>query len=474
MTPAARQRTVLIVDDDQALLRLIEKLLHREGLATATAASGQQAVAWLTANPADLMLLDLKLQDMEGAELINRFAELPHRPPFIIITGQGDERVAVDMMKRGAVDYLVKDAEFLQLVPAVVKRAIEQIETKERLHAAEEQVHLVQSVVEQGFSAVLIVDAAFPDPRIVYINPAFSRLTSCEATVIGQPLSAVTNLGVLQERLRQVVAERERFQEDTFSFETADGEHWGEWRVGPVKDRNGHVTHWLAILRDITERKRLEKEILEISDREQRRIGQDLHDGLCQHLAGIELMSQVLERKVAARSKADGARVGEIGRHVREAIGQTRLLARGLSPVTLESEGLMSALQELALNTEKMFHVACVLDCDPPVLVHDHAAATHLYRIAQEAVSNAVKHGKAQHITIRLRKIGDRNVLMVKDDGVGLPKVTPSGKGMGLRIMQYRAGMIGGAAMVQRDLDGGTSVVCSVPRTLEKREGKRT
>jgi signal transduction histidine kinase len=291
--------------------------------------------------------------------------------------------------------------------------------------------------------------------------------------VIGQPLSSVANLGVLQERLRQVVAERERFQENIFSFETADGPHWGEWRVGPVKDRNGRVTHWLAILRDITERKRLEKEILEISDREQRRIGQDLHDGLCQHLAGIELMSQVLERKVAARSKSDAARVGEIGRLVRESIGQTRLLARGLSPVTLESEGLMSALQELALNTEKMFHVTCVVKCDPPVLIHDHAAATHLYRIAQEAVSNAVKHGKAKNITISLKKIGDRNVLMVKDNGVGLPKARPNGKGMGLRIMQYRAGMIGGEAMVERDLNGGTTVICSVPRTLAKREREK-
>ena len=229
-----------------------------------------------------------------------------------------------------------------------------------------------------------------------------------------------------------------------------------------------------GFVRDISQRKRLEKEILEISDREQRRIGHDLHDGLCQQLAGIELMSQVLEQKLAAKSKADAARAAEIARHVRDAIGHTRLLARGLSPVTLESEGLMSALEELAAGTGKMFQVACVLECDPPVLMHDHAAATHLYRIAQEAVSNAVKHGKAKHLTISLKTIGDRNVLMIKDDGAGLPRTAPAGKGMGLRIIQYRAGMIGGAAMVQRDLDGGTSVVCSVPRTLEPGQGERT
>ncbi|MBE0543173.1 MAG: PAS domain S-box protein [Verrucomicrobia bacterium] len=228
-----------------------------------------------------------------------------------------------------------------------------------------------------------------------------------------------------------------------------------------------------GFVRDVSERKRLEKEILEISDREQHRIGQDLHDGLCQQLAGIELMSQVLERKVAAISPTDAERVAELGGHVRGTIAQARQLAHGLSPVTLESEGLMSALQELAVNSETMFRVACEFACDPPVLVHDQAIATHLYRIAQEAVSNAIKHGKAQRVVISLKNAGDRNVLMIKDDGVGLPKVLPKGKGMGLHIMQYRARMMGGAAMVERDLDGGTSVICSIPAT-RKRSGAPT
>jgi len=219
-----------------------------------------------------------------------------------------------------------------------------------------------------------------------------------------------------------------------------------------------------GFVRDISERKRLEKEILEISDREQRRIGHDLHDGLCQQLAGIELMSQVLEQKVGTKSKADAARTADISRHVREAISYTRSLARGLSPVMRDAEGLMSALQELARGTTKLFRVACVFECDPPVLVHEHSAATHLYRIAQEAVSNAINHGKARHIWIGLKCAGNRNVLSIKDDGHGIPKRLPETKGMGLRIMQYRAGMIGGATMVERDLEGGTSVICSVPR----------
>src|SRR5690348_13861088 len=122
---SAAQRTIFIVDDDRGLLRLVEKALQREGLATATAASGAEAMLWLAKNTPDLLLLDLKLQDIEGKELVRQISEIRSNLPFIIITGQGDERVAVEMMKRGARDYLIKDAEFLQFVPEVVKHVLE-------------------------------------------------------------------------------------------------------------------------------------------------------------------------------------------------------------------------------------------------------------------------------------------------------------------------------------------------------------
>src|SRR5580765_1147188 len=212
---------------------------------------------------------------------------------------------------------------------------------------------------------------------------------------------------------------------------------------------------------DITDRKRLEQEILEISDRERQRLGQDLHDGLCQHLAGIELMSQVLEQKLAPKSKADAARVAEIAGHVREAIGQTRSLARGLFPVTLESEGLQSALEELAVNTEKMFGIKCRLVCPCEIKISDVAAATHLYRIAQEAVSNAFKHGKAKGVTLELDFEPERVSLSVRDSGMGFSREAAKNKGMGLRIMRYRAGMLGGTLAVEPNGNGGTRVVCS-------------
>jgi PAS domain S-box-containing protein len=465
------RKTIFVVDDDRGLVRLVEKALQREGFATASAGSGQEALAWLERHEANLMLLDLKLQDIQGQALVEQLARTHGCPPFIIITGQGDERVAVEMMKRGARDYLVKDVDFLQFVPAVVKHALEQVENERRLAEAEEQVRLVRGVVEQGFSAVLITDAALPDPRVVYINPAFADATGyARDKVIGHPLSTIASLSRVQQRLRDGLPQGTNFLEEISTYQTAQGERWGEWRVGPVQDRAGKNSHWLIIFRDITERKRLEKEILEISDQERRRLGQDLHDGLCQHLAGIELMSQVLEQKLASKSKSAATRVGEIARHVREAISQTRALARGLSPVTLESEGLASALQELAANTEKMFGIGCRVECAGKVTIPSNAAATHVYRIAQEAVSNAIKHGRASEIVIRLERSKNRVSLRVIDNGKGFPKVPADQKGMGLRIMQYRAGMIGASLVFEQNRSRGVTLACSVPMDAPEAE----
>jgi PAS domain S-box-containing protein len=236
--------------------------------------------------------------------------------------------------------------------------------------------------------------------------------------------------------------------------------------VSPIRDADGKIIGASKVARDITGRKQLEREILEISDREQRRIGHDLHDGLCQHLAGIEMLSQVLEKKLAKKNKDGAQRAGEIAKNVREAIGQTRSLARGLSPVTLESEGLASALHELAVNAEKMFGAKCDCACDPDVQIQNHAMATHLFRLAQEAVSNAVKHGKAKEISIQLKAERARIHLSVSDNGLGFaPETKAKSNGMGLRIMKFRTGMIGGTLSIERNHLGGMDVICSAPNS---------
>jgi len=216
-----------------------------------------------------------------------------------------------------------------------------------------------------------------------------------------------------------------------------------------------------GIVRDITERKQLEKEILEISDREQRRIGQDLHDDLCQHLAAIELMSEALGQKLAGGAQEAEAR--RIAESVQQAIEQTRTLARGLSPLDTQSADLTSALAELASNTAQMFHIRCRFrpERKRPVTAGDAAVSTHLYRIAQEAISNAIRHGGANDVTISLADAGGGEaVLSITDNGSGIAQPKMDHRGMGLRIMKYRAGMIGGTLEVVGAASKGTVVTC--------------
>jgi signal transduction histidine kinase len=149
---------------------------------------------------------------------------------------------------------------------------------------------------------------------------------------------------------------------------------------------------------------------------------------------------------------------------VNEAIHTTRELARGLLPVFSDSLGLMSALQRWAGEVEDLFQVACRFECDDPVLIDNDAATNHLYRIAQEAVHNAIKHGGASQITIGLSGGNGRGILSIQDNGSGIPEGAANQKGMGLHIMRYRAGIIGGVLEVVRCGERGTLVTCVFPR----------
>lgn len=217
---------------------------------------------------------------------------------------------------------------------------------------------------------------------------------------------------------------------------------------------------------DITERRQLEQAILEISGREQRRIGHDLHDDLCQRLGGIQLLSGVLEKELAAEDHPQAGQVSRILAQVHEALERARLLARGLAPVGLEADGLANALGELADNSAQLFRITCEFRAEAPVTLADPSAAVHLYRIAQEAITNAVKHGSAKRVVIRLRATKDTFELRINDDGRGFARAKAATSGMGLRIMKYRAAMIGATLEVRSAVGRGATVTCTFGRRL--------
>jgi PAS domain S-box-containing protein len=265
------------------------------------------------------------------------------------------------------------------------------------------------------------------------------------------------------------------------------------WTITALFDGKAAVRLIIATGIDVTESKRLESAVIEISGREQRSIGQDLHDGLGQHLTGIAFLAKVQEQKLLEKSLPEAAEAAQIVHLVNEAIHKTRELARGLVPVLSGPHGLVSALQEWAAEVEDFFRVECRFECDEPLSIQDDGAASQLFRIAQEAVHNALRHGQAKTIVIGLRSTGKDGVLTIRDNGLGIilgssaqaagrgtkekmdsADLAASGEsvvreflrscaGMGLRIMDYRARMIGGRFSIENAGACGTLVECRFP-----------
>jgi PAS domain S-box-containing protein len=331
--------------------------------------------------------------------------------------------------------------------------------------ALQEERNVLSALLDTVGALVVVLDA---DGRIIRFNRACEQMTgyAC-AEVEGRQ---VWDLFMLPEDVTDFKASLEELhvrqlpREYESEWVTRDGGRrliaWSSTMLPGTEARPAYV---IATGIDITERKRLERTILEVSAREQRRIGQDLHDGLGQHLTGIAFMSKVQQQKLAEKDLPEAADAAKIVRLVNEAINKTRELARGLLPVMSDAHGLMSALQQCAGEARDIFGVDCHFQCDSPVLMHDVNTATHLYHVAQEALSNAIRHGKARKIRITLAGGDHQGELTIHDDGAGISDAAGSSLGMGLHIMSYRARMIGGSLEVGRAADGGTLVKCVFP-----------
>ncbi|MDR3401343.1 MAG: sensor histidine kinase [Chthoniobacter sp.] len=213
------------------------------------------------------------------------------------------------------------------------------------------------------------------------------------------------------------------------------------------------------------ERVRLERVILDTSEREQRRIGEDLHDGLGQQLTAASLATNGLITALSSAAPSLVPQAETLGRQLRETIAAVRALSHGLAPVPLADDGLMHALDELAEATTRSSGLRCIFDCPQPVSVADVVVAGHVYRIAQEALNNALKHARAKEIRIGLEFRGGWLVLEVEDDGEGLPDTSAAGDGIGLRVMRHRAKLIGGTLEMGSPPAGGTRIACLIPYT---------
>jgi PAS domain S-box-containing protein len=316
---------------------------------------------------------------------------------------------------------------------------------------------------------------------VVFTHDLTGRLTSINST--GEQLLQRTRDQLLAANLLDLVAPEQRAAAAEWLEQVLHGVKVPatEWDFvcpsGPrvkleINSRmivqNGRQIEVESIGRDITERKRLEKEILEISNKEQQRIGHDLHDGVCQQLAAISYRIHGLARRLQDKAPPESTEAEHISDLISESLNQTRGVARGLFPVRLEENGLVSALEELAAVTGNRFKINCTFEADKILPAMDNSVALHVYYIAQEAVLNAARHSQARKIGIRLARQNDRLILTVKDDGSGFQRTETRRSGMGIAVMGYRARVIGANLDLKTTPGHGTELICGFQPSAPK------
>ena len=354
--------------------------------------------------------------------------------------------------------WLEEDIRMLEAVAQMIGNALERRRKEEALHRSETRF---REFAERMPVAIGIHDGC----RFVFMNETAANLSGYSRDdIVGKEFLTLIHPDDRQPiRIRmEEFAHGAAGDRREVRYLTRQGdERWADAQSCLIEFEGKQA--YLVVAIDITDRKRLEKQVLDISAREQTRIGQDLHDRLGQHLTGIGFKSQTLAQTLAECNDPEAGVAATIVELVTEAIAMTRNMARGLYPMELEADGLMTALEEMTVHTQQLFGISCRFVCEEPVMLYNASVATHLYRIAQEAVNNAVKHGKPSNVEIALAVEGDTLVLSVTDDGVGIAAGAEPGEGLGTSIMSYRASVLGGALSVEPGPSGGVRVRCAMP-----------
>ncbi len=320
------------------------------------------------------------------------------------------------------------------------------------------------AIVEASEEAIITLG---PNGEILTWNRGAEKLYGYKADeMIGKDISPV----IPSDRMEEFRSIRERIRrgESVQQMDTVRLRKGGQplrvlLAISPLFNEDGSFRGAATITHDITEKKRLEQDLLYAVEMEQKRIGQDLHDSMGQQLLAISFLCNVLKKKLASGSPPPASEAGHIEELLNEAKINLRRLTRGLYAANLEDLGLGACLKDLAAHLQEISSIRCKFEGDADLTIIDRSVSENLYRLAQEALNNAVKHSEAKEITVVLHKAGRHVILRVKDNGVGLPEsASRHSSGLGLRTMRYRANMIGGSFSVGLQPGGGTIVTCSV------------
>jgi PAS domain S-box-containing protein len=333
-----------------------------------------------------------------------------------------------------------------------------------QLQHSEEQI---RAILDATADAVVTID---PLGKIITFNQTAVRLFGYDAgEIIGQDVSLL----MPQSERSQHTGYLARYRQTREAHIIGNPREFIACRkdgvLFPIRLSVTEVDHmglYVGFIHDMTVAKALQAELLNIATLEQQRIGEELHDGTQQELTGLGLLAQNLSEALHQHgSEADAKAAARLASGIAQANRNVRELAHGLVPVPVDAKSLPAALEELAKSTRESYKLSCEFDYPEPVNVGNGSTATHLYRIAQEAVGNTVRHAKAQTISIRLAHAKDALLLEIRDDGVGITPRPPQHAGAGLRLMEHRCSIIGGRFRIERQKGGGTLVACEIPRT---------
>jgi len=460
---------VLVVDDTPANLDLVAEFLEAQGLRVSTAETGEDCLRRVASVRPDIILLDVVLPDLDGFEVARRLKQQPATcdTPIIFMTALTGLREKVRGFEVGGVDYLTK--------PLQIEEVRARVITHLRLHLAERAERVRRAAAERRYQrlfeaaadGILLIDAQ--TGIVIDANPAMLKLM-CEPppSVIDTPLwelAAFLGLCESPAAFRHMVGLADSTVYDGVLLPR--GGDRIEVAVASSLFQAGADRIFLCNVRDVTERNRLRRGMLEATDSEQLRLAQEIHDGLGQELVGLDLHTHGLLKQIRRAQVPQLADIERMTLITRQAVRTCHDIAHGLAPLVSTAGGLPEALQGLkgrlggppgpAVELEIERHAEFSISID---------ACSHLYRIAQEAVANAVKHSGGTRIDIRLL-VDPANVeLSISDNGGGMHDLGAGRKGLGCQTMRDRAASIGGALVMGSSSNGGTSVVCRVPQVL--------
>lgn len=508
-------------DDAILLLRALKKAgydFEHERVET------PEATAEALKKPWDIIISDYVIPGFGGLEALKLMQERQLDLPFIVVSGQIGEDAAVAAMKAGAHDYVMKD-NLTRLGPAI-GRELHEAEVRRTRRQAQQALRDSEERFRQfaeNIDAAFIMSDWTPEEglgNVTYCSPAFSTIwqVPCDS-LYRNPKS--WQKAIMREDRKAVTSALAGLSKgpvnEQFRIVRSDGAvRWVHYRAFPVKNEKEEIYRVAAIAEDITkvreaqeklaanalelqqknsaldeakqqlekrvqertadltaanaelqrqirERRRLENELLDITEKERKRIGIDLHDDLGQHLNGIALLLEALQLKLKQKSMPETAEVERIKSLLIKTMNRAHQVAHDLASVEAHNDDLPAALKRLATHAETMFNLDCELQANGSIPPLPQTTVKQLYKIAQEAVTNAIKHGRAQKVEIDLAKKEGDLIMTIRNDGEPFPETLGLKNRMGLRIMNYRAHVIGATVSVRGQGESGAIVTCSLP-----------